>query len=66
MACKYYARCEHCIQYNEYNNPDECCGIFGYPIGDGSSHCRYFCCTIDECKRRECISQEELYAEVYL
>lgn len=66
MACQYYAQCLHCSQYNEERIDEEKCEIFGYPIGDGSPYCRYFCCNIDECKRGECISQEEIYAEAYL
>lgn len=65
MACQYYTLCNHCTQFHDIVGEDVC-DIFGVPMGDGSAYCKYFSCNIDECKRSECISQEELYAEVYL
>lgn len=48
------------------------CGFCGYDksecefLGDGSAFCSMFQCTVDDCRRFECISYEELYAEYYL
>lgn len=51
MACEKYCVCEYCT----YNND---CPYYHY--GDGSAYCGKFECEYEECKRKECISYEEL------
>ena len=50
MACEKYTNCEYCRKdyHYTYNH-----------IGDGSPWCGEFQCTVDNCKRYECISYEE-------
>ena len=50
MACEKYTNCEYCRKdyHCSYDH-----------IGNGSPWCREFQCTIDNCKRYECISYEE-------
>ena len=60
MACKYYCECEYCANYIPQNEPEKMCEIYGLPIGSGDAYCKGFSCNVDECKRSECISHEEL------
>lgn len=50
MACEKYTNCEYCRK--DYHCPYD-------HMGDGSPWCKEFQCTIDNCKRYECISYEE-------
>ena len=53
MACEKYTNCEYCKK--DYHCPCD-------HMGDGSPWCGEFQCTVDNCKRYECISYaEELF-----
>ena len=52
MACEKYTNCEYCRKdyHCTYDH-----------MGDVSPWCREFQWTVDDCKRYECISYEELF-----
>lgn len=50
MACEKYTNCEYCRK--DYHCPYD-------HMGDVSPWCGEFQCTVDNCKRYECISYEE-------
>ena len=50
MACEKYTNCEYCRK--DYHCPYD-------HMGDGSPWGRKFRCTVDNCKKYECISYEE-------
>lgn len=55
MACEKYTNCEYCRK--DYHCPYD-------HMGDGSPWCRKFRCTVDNCKKYECISYEEELFEI--
>ena len=55
MACEKYTNCEYCRK--DYHCPYD-------HMGDGSPWCGEFQCTVDNCKRYECISYEEELFEI--
>lgn len=59
MICRYLADCSNCSQYHPDNQDEEKCDILGLSIGDGSSVCKYFSCTIQECPQSDCMSYED-------
>lgn len=54
MACEKYTSCDYCFKKSD------CPFDF---MGDGSPFCCEFQCTVEGCKRFECISFEEIFEE---
>lgn len=54
MSCKKYCECNFCIKNSNC--------LYEH-MGDGSPWCREFECTVQDCKRSECISYDEVLSE---
>lgn len=52
MTCNNYGKCEHC----EF---DSNCEVDHMRSSNGDAYCDKFSCTVDDCKKSICITEEE-------